>query len=217
MAASSIMTPLGIAALHSREGVRLTAYLDTQGVWTIGYGHTKTAKRGMVITQAQAEALFLNDLASHALPIISAIKVPVADHERDALISVAFNIGVNGFKTSTFLKRLNAGAPKKEVADAIMQWTKNKELITRRRAEADQFLTPYSVRAPKARSDDAKPVSVPISKQTPAAPPPLVIKPTAPGKSPMPAPLPANDTGKQPMVKTGGLLAWISSLFEKAS
>lgn len=143
MAANAIMTPLGIAALKSREGVRLKAYLDSVGVPTIGYGHIKGVKLGQTITQAQADAFFLDDLASHALPILSSIKVPVADHERDALISIAFNIGVNDFKTSTFLKRLNAG-DRKSCAEAIMMWVKPKEVTSRRQAERDQFLTPYS-------------------------------------------------------------------------
>lgn len=177
---SAIMTALGIAALHAREGVRLKAYLDTQGVWTIGYGHTKGVKKGDRITQAQADAFFLDDLASHALPILTAIKVSVADHERDALISIAFNIGVNGFRRSTFLKRLNAG-DRAGCAAAIMMWTKNKELISRRTAERDQFLTPYRVRAPKARSTDARPVTVPISAQTPQEVPLTIDVPPSAG------------------------------------
>lgn len=160
MATNAIMTPLGIAALKSREGVRLKAYLDSVGVPTIGYGHTKGVKLGQAITQAQADAFFLEDLASHALPILSAIRVPVADHERDALISIAFNIGVAGFTGSTFLRLLNAG-DRAGCAEAIMMWRKPAAIVSRRTAERDQFLTPYSVRAPKARSTDASPVSLP--------------------------------------------------------
>lgn len=176
MAANAIMTPLGIAALKSREGVRLKAYLDSVGVPTIGYGHIKGVKLGQVITQAQADAFFLDDLASHALPILSAIKVPVADHERDALISIAFNIGVGGFTKSTFLKRLNAG-DRKGCAEAIMMWVKPKEITSRRQAERDQFLTPYTKAAPKARSTDARPVSAPLSALTPIDEVPLTIDP----------------------------------------
>lgn len=181
----AIMTPLGIAALKSREGVRLKAYLDSVGVPTIGYGHTKGVKLGQVITQAQADIFFEDDLASHALPILSCIKVPVADHEQDALISIAFNIGVAGFKGSTFLERLNAG-DREGCAEAIMMWTKNKELISRRTAERDQFLTPYSKAAPKARSTDARPVTAPKAAPLAAAPPkpagPIPPVPVSTGK-----------------------------------
>ncbi|MCJ2132439.1 lysozyme [Methylobacterium sp. E-045] len=189
MAASAIMTPLGLAALKSREGVRLKAYLDSVGVPTIGYGHIKGVKLGQVITQAQADAFFLEDLASHALPILSAIKVPVADHERDALISIAFNIGVGGFTGSTFLRRLNAG-DRKGCAEAIMMWQKPAAIISRREAERDQFLTPYTKAAPKARSTDAKPVSAPLSTLVPIDVPPVVpvVVPTAPLAMPLAEP-----------------------------
>ncbi len=102
------MSPLGITPLKSREGVRLKAYLDSVGVPTTGYGHIKGVKLGDVITRAQADAFFLEDLASQALPILSAIKVSVAEHERDALISIVFNIG-GGFTKSTFLKPAERG------------------------------------------------------------------------------------------------------------
>lgn len=189
MAANAIMTPLGIAALKSREGVRLKAYLDSVGVPTIGYGHIKGVKLGQVITQAQADAFFLEDLASHALPILSAIKVPVADHERDALISIAFNIGVGAFTKSTFLKRLNAG-DRKGCAEAIMMWVKPKEITSRRQAERDQFLTPYTKAAPRARSTDARPVSAPLSTLTPIDETPLTID--LPAAGPVFAPAPRN-------------------------
>ncbi|CAO4174977.1 lysozyme [Methylorubrum populi] len=169
MATNAIMTPLGIAALKSREGVRLKAYLDSQDVPTIGYGHTRGVRLGQVITQAEADAFFLDDLASHALPILSAIRVPVADHERDALISIAFNIGVAGFTGSTFLKRLNAG-DRTGCAEAIMMWRKPAAIVSRREAERDQFLTPYSVRVPKARSTDANPVSLQCGAVAPPQP-----------------------------------------------
>ncbi|MHC2087221.1 lysozyme [Methylobacterium sp. CM6244] len=219
MAASAIMTPLGLAALKSREGVRLKAYLDSVGVPTIGYGHIKGVKLGHVITQAQADAFFLEDLASHALPILSCIKVPVADHERDALISIAFNIGVGGFKGSTFLRLLNAG-DRKGCATAIMSWTKNKELISRRTAERDQFLTPYSKAAPKARSTDAKAVSGPLSTLVPLdvppvttpLPAPVVIPPAAPAPAPSPKPLDEPKVVAQPNM-LARFLTWLDDRF----
>lgn len=151
------MTPIGLAALKSREGVRLKAYRDSVGVPTIGWGHTAGVKMGDEITLAQASAFLDQDIDTHAAPILAAIKIPLADHEQDALVSIAFNIGVNGFRKSTFLKRLNAG-DRVGCAKAIMSWTKPPEITSRREAERDQFLTPYEVRLPKARSNDAGPV-----------------------------------------------------------
>lgn len=51
-----------VSQLKRDEGLRLKAYKDTVGVWTIGYGHTGTAKPGMVITEAEAEALLVKDI-----------------------------------------------------------------------------------------------------------------------------------------------------------
>ncbi|MBO1021482.1 lysozyme [Methylobacterium sp. SD274] len=221
MGASAIMTPFGLAALKSREGVRLKAYLDSVGVPTIGYGHIKGVKLGQVITQAQADAFFLEDLASHALPILSAIKVPVADHERDALISIAFNIGVGGFTGSTFLRRLNAG-DRAGCAEAIMMWKKPEEIIFRRTAERAQFLTPYSKAAPKARSTDAKPVSAPLSTLTPIDVPPIIAVPPAPvvltPPAPSPVPVPATKPLAEPAVVAqpnllARFLVWLDDTF----
>lgn len=180
------ISEVGLAALKSREGVRLTAYLDSVGVWTIGWGHTLGVKQGDQITPEQADAFLRADIQSHAAPILAAIKVPVTENERDALVSIAFNIGVGAFKGSTFLRLLNAG-DRKGCAEAIMMWKKPAEIISRRTAERDQFLTPYSVRLPKARSTDARPVGVPVipvdTKPLPA-PAKAVLPPAPPPSKP---------------------------------
>ncbi|GJE41933.1 glycoside hydrolase family protein [Methylobacterium soli] len=112
---------------------------------------------GLVVTEAEALAIFDRDLVNYEATVDQVVKVWLADHERDALVSICFNIGQGGFAKSTFVKRLNAG-DRAGCAAAIMSWTKNKELIGRRTAERDQFLTPYSVSPPKARSGDRSPV-----------------------------------------------------------
>jgi len=89
--------PILIADLKSDEGLRLTAYKDTVGVWTIGYGHAHIAP-GAVWTQAQAEAALIEDVRKHnaelasALPWIAALD-PV---RRRVLQNMAFNLGVKG-------------------------------------------------------------------------------------------------------------------------
>lgn len=161
------MTAIGLAALKSREGVRLTAYKDSVGVWTIGYGSTKGVTPGMKITQAEADKRLMDDLAAH--DVMAFVTVPTTDNEADALRSIAFNIGLSGAKGSTFLRRLNAG-DRAGCAAAIMLWKKPPEIISRRTAERDQFLTPYSKALPKARSTDAKPIAAPAPVE-PSTPP----------------------------------------------
>lgn len=83
----------GIDLIKEFEGLRLVAYQDSVGVWTIGYGHTKGVYPGMVITEAQA-LLFLNeDIASHAYGIFNYITVQLNQNQFDALVSFHFNLG----------------------------------------------------------------------------------------------------------------------------
>lgn len=140
------MTPRGRQRLTDREGKRLQAYLDSVGVWTIGVGHTAAAGppipvRGLIITAQECDDTLVRDLAKFEVTLNRALKVPVEDHEFDALLSVMFNVGPK-FATSTAIKRLNAG-DRAGCAAAIMMWNKPKEIIGRRTTEQSQFLTPY--------------------------------------------------------------------------
>lgn len=166
------LTAIGRAALVAREALKTRAYKDSVGVWTIGVGHTSAAgppavTAGLTITEAEALAIFDRDLVKFEATVDQAVTVPLADHERDALVSICFNIGQGAFARSTFVKRLNA-ADRAGCAEAIMAWKKPSEIISRRTAERDQFLTPYSTSLPKARSSDRSPVRV--DGAAPAAP-----------------------------------------------
>lgn len=119
-----------VDSIKDHEALRLTAYLPTKNdVWTIGWGHTKTAKQGMVITEAQAEQLIRDDLAWVEDAIDSLVKVTITQNQRDALGSLIFNIGATSFSKSTVLRKLNAkdylGA-----ADAFLMWDKQKDKQT---------------------------------------------------------------------------------------
>lgn len=177
-----MLTAIGRAALVSREALKTRAYKDSVGVWTIGVGHTSAAgdpkvTPGMVITESEALEIFDRDLRQYEAAVDGSVKVPLADHERDALVSLCYNIGPGGFRKSTFLKRLNEG-DRAGCAKAIMSWVKPPEVTSRRTAERDQFLTPYEVALPKARSTDRGPVKVggapkapPVAKKAPTARP----------------------------------------------
>lgn len=92
------------------EGLRLTAYKDSVGVWTIGYGHTGAdVKPGMTITNARADELLRGDLRTAERAVDSSVTVPLSDNQFGALVSFVFNVGSGAFKGSTLLKKLNAG------------------------------------------------------------------------------------------------------------
>jgi lysozyme len=78
------------------EGVRLTAYLDTAGIYTIGIGHTgKDIIEGMVITPAQADDYLVHDLAiatADALILYPKLHSYLPARQ-DALVSLSFQLG----------------------------------------------------------------------------------------------------------------------------
>lgn len=83
------------------------AYLDSVGVPTIGYGHTKGVQLGQQITQEEADKYLAEDLAEHAEGVLKLLLVPVTQGQFDALCSFAFNLGVGALKRSALLRRVN--------------------------------------------------------------------------------------------------------------
>ena len=140
-------TASGRALIEAREGIRLKAYRDAVGIWTIGVGHTSAAGppavvAGLSITPAQAGDILAQDLAQFERAVEAAVAVPLADHEFDALVSLAFNIGAEAFSRSTLVRRLNAG-DRAGAAEAFLMWANaggKPILLGRRKAERKQFL-----------------------------------------------------------------------------
>ncbi|WP_438721449.1 lysozyme [Bartonella rochalimae] len=131
--------------LKKWEGLRLHAYRDASGIWTIGYGHTKKAGKpivfeGMVITERKAETILLTDLRQYEQAVEKAVYVDLSDEQFGALVSFCYNIGITAFQNSTLLKKLNKG-DYESVPIELQKWTKAggkrlKGLVHRRAAEA---------------------------------------------------------------------------------
>lgn len=128
------------------EGCVLSAYRDAVGVWTIGYGTTKGVKPGMRISKAQAEKLLMDDIHRERIPAINkCVKVPISNNELCALISFTYNVGNGALAKSTLVRKLNAGRPRREVADEFLKWVRAggrvlRGLVRRRKAERELFL-----------------------------------------------------------------------------
>lgn len=140
------ISPAGLSALAGREGIRTSAYRDTRGIWTIGCGHTFAAGPpnplpGMVITHQEAIDLFHNDIKQYVYAVNKAVKVKCSQNQFDAMCSLCYNIGVNGFSGSSVVRDLNDGQIR-AAAEAFLMWDKPRELLGRRMAERKQFLTP---------------------------------------------------------------------------
>jgi lysozyme len=146
----------GYAIIKNFEGLRLSAYRDAAGVWTIGYGSTryhdgKQVKPGdQLASEVQADALFRNTMGQCEDAVNEAVKVPLTQNQFDALVSFTYNEGTGALQGSTLLVKLN----EKNYAEAaahFLAWDKitdpktgNKiicdTLVQRRREESQLFL-----------------------------------------------------------------------------
>jgi len=136
----------GLDLIKKFEGLRLHAYQDSVGVWTIGYGHTDGVWDGQKITEDEAEAFLKTDLHLAEQAVDSMVTAPINENQFAALVSFAFNLGTNALRKSTLMRKLNAGFPK-AAAEEFLKWSHagGKLLLglqLRRQAERALFLTP---------------------------------------------------------------------------
>jgi lysozyme len=136
----------GQTVIKEFESLRLTAYRCPARVWTIGWGHTRTAKPGMVITPAQAQKLFESDCFDAENRVSRHVLVPLNPNQYDALVSFAFNVKYDPFVKSTLVRKLNAG-DYEGAAREFSRWkyANGKEmpgLVRRRKMERELFETP---------------------------------------------------------------------------
>lgn len=135
----------GKALVRRFEGLRLEAYRCPAGVLTIGYGSTGPhVKTGMVITPGEADRLLDNDLKRFEIGVEAMLcGAPTTEDEFSACVSLAFNIGLGNFATSTLLKRHKLGN-KVGAANSFLSWVfankqKLKGLVARREAEKELY------------------------------------------------------------------------------
>ena len=116
----------GVDFIKSHEALRLKAYQDSKGKWTIGWGHTKGVKPGDEITRAQAEQFIRDDFAwvertLNADLVTGRDKPLVTQNEFDALCSLVFNIGSDAYLESTVRRKIKQG-DKMGAAHAFKMW-----------------------------------------------------------------------------------------------
>lgn len=147
----------GIAALVAHEGIVPGPYRDSVGVWTVFIGHTASAgppepakmARGMPAdldaALRDAFSVFRDDLATFEARVNKHVKVPLAQHEFDALVSFDFNTGGIYYRNkqgqwvnADLVMHMNRG-DRKAAASGFMNWTKPASITERRRAEQRLF------------------------------------------------------------------------------
>lgn len=135
----------GLIEIASHEGLCLSKYKDSVGVYTIGIGITRTEIPDLAkwpadktITIEEAFAMMQKAMGRYEKAIRRALKVEVPQHAFDALVSWAYNVGGGWAKKATVIKLINRGVPlsDKRVYNALMMYKKPKEIIGRRRKEA---------------------------------------------------------------------------------
>lgn len=133
----------GLSLIKSAEGLRLRAYQDSVGVWTIGFGRTRGVKQGQKITEAEATEFLKSDLESAEADVTRLVRVVVTENQFAALVSFVFNLGAGALKRSTLLKKLNLG-DMNGAAVEFLKWNKAGQkilagLTKRRQAEMTLF------------------------------------------------------------------------------
>jgi lysozyme len=212
-----------LSLIESFEGLKLSAYQDSVGVWTIGWGHTKGVKRGQKITREEAEEFLREDLAEAAHGVEKAIKVDIGDNEFGACVSLAFNIGVGAFAGSSIVRYINRNQFDR-AADAFLNWNHAggevvKGLTRRRQAERKLFLTPDEEAHTLTTSPDNDPPATPQTEQGAGSEAPGPASPQAEAKVVVAAQPEKSGALKSLWVTISGtvlaVLAWIWANIEK--
>tara|TARA_R110002153_G_scaffold195163_2_gene348561 strand:- start:480 stop:1013 length:534 start_codon:yes stop_codon:yes gene_type:complete len=140
------MRTVNKAIIKACEGLRFAAYLCPAGIWTIGYGHTRTAKSGLLINEPGADNFLRMDLATAELFVSRYVRLELNQNQFDALVSLVFNIGSGNFKASTLRMKLNRGDVT-GAANEFWKWRKGggkilPGLVKRRELEVTLFRMP---------------------------------------------------------------------------
>lgn len=141
-----------VAEIAESEGLRLKAYRCPAGVWTIAWGETDGVRPGDTCSKEQADRWLLEDVTDRAKAVRRMCTVEPSENELGALVSLAYNIGLDGLRRSTALRQHNAGN-RQAAARAFALWNKARNprtgqlevldgLTARRAREAALYLTP---------------------------------------------------------------------------
>lgn len=211
----------GKIALAVSEGIVDTAYKDSVGVWTLGIGHTLGAGYpdpkafiGKKMTISEVFDLFDKDLKKYEDMVTRNVRVPLLQHEFDALVHFVYNVGEGNLKKSKLLKNLNNGNKKEAWESGFHGWLRPASLKGRRDKERRiaKFAAYGSTVAPLYTANTAGKLSrvgtIDLAKE--------FKSPSIQTPAPSPSVPPAT-----PKVETKGLLAllWelLSKIFRKAS
>lgn len=132
----------GLAEIASHEGIVMSKYKDSVGVWTIGIGHTKNAgapdpeKLKNALSLDKIMQIFASDIKKFENRVLSAFTRTLTQAQFDAAVSFDFNTG--GILRASWVKQFNKGDDQ-AARHSFMKWRKPREIIPRRQAECNLF------------------------------------------------------------------------------
>lgn len=133
---------VGLAIIKAHETVALES-VETGGLWRVGYGHSRTARPGMIVTLEEAELLLRADVLHAEDAVRRLVKIALNENEFSALVSFVFDVGDKSFARSELLARLNEG-DRSAAAEAFLELEDDKggRAPVRRERERALFLAP---------------------------------------------------------------------------
>ena len=129
--------------IKKSESCVLTAYQDSAGIWTIGYGHTAGVKKGDRITAYQAEQFLKEDLHKFEA-MADKCRMLTTQGRYDAVLDFIYNCGPAKFNSSTLKKYIESNRKVWEIQEQFLRWVnaggrKLGGLVSRRIWEANRF------------------------------------------------------------------------------
>jgi len=142
----------GLNLIKKYEGFKASPYKCPAGIPTIGYGATyypngtKVKLTDKPVTQREADTMLLNMLKHYEQGVDSFTTDKVNQNQFDALVSIAYNIGLQALKGSTLIRKVNLDPNDKTIKNEFMRWTKANGkvldgLLARRKEEAELYGT----------------------------------------------------------------------------
>lgn len=140
----------GFKLLIKLEGLKLSPYLDSAGIPTIGIGNTfyedgkKVTMKDKPITLLRAVRLAKKVLEKFEKSVNTEVNVTISQNRFDSLVCFCYNVGIHAFSRSSVLRLLNENKIK-EAANSFLLWNKaggkeSKGLTNRRKIERELFL-----------------------------------------------------------------------------
>lgn len=145
------LSKYGRKMIQQFEGYRAYPYLDVVGVPTIGYGNTyypdgtKVTLKDKKLTPREGDRLFTMIVKQFEDAVNNLVTVKITQNQYDALVSLAYNIGIGALGKSSLLKAINGKLGRAEIEKAYKRWNTaggrvHPVLTARRLEELDLFL-----------------------------------------------------------------------------